>query len=87
MLPLAPVTFSMMMGCPSEGRMRSASTRTTCQVALDESEASGSLIDNSGAIAIRTVKLTVTMSPPEIIELSVTVPEEAGQTVKVSEPA
>jgi hypothetical protein len=48
----------------------------------DENEAVDNYNTNIGGnLALRVVKITVTMRPPEITEASVTVPNEAGQQV------
>jgi hypothetical protein len=43
-------------------------------------EARELLIDNYGGAAVRTVKLTVQMAPPEVLETEVEIGDEAGET-------
>jgi hypothetical protein len=47
------------------------------------SDAREALVDESGGAAIRTVKLAVTMALPEVTEVDVEVPDEAGETQQV----
>jgi hypothetical protein len=53
----------------------------------DAQEASNSVAENSGGACIRTVQLLVTMAPPEIAEVPVDVPDEAGETKQVKAKA
>jgi hypothetical protein len=57
-------------------------------VSLDGAdEAPEALIENSGGGAVRTVKLAVMMTRPEIAEVDVTVPDEAGEAQQVEAKA
>lgn len=53
------------------------------EVAADEDDAIERLDQKHGFQLRRLVRLKVVMSPPEVTELDVVVPDEAGQTVKV----
>jgi hypothetical protein len=46
-------------------------------------ESREALVEEFGGAAIRTVKVTVSMAPPEITEVDVDVPDQAGETQKV----
>jgi hypothetical protein len=50
-------------------------------------EARELLIDNHGGAAVRTVKLTVQMAPPEIPEIEVEIADEAGETKTIETEA
>lgn len=52
-------------------------------VGTDASEASEGLTENVGGEMCRTVKLTLSITPPAITEVAVDVPDEAGSTVQV----
>jgi hypothetical protein len=55
------------------------------EVGCDDDDAVDRYNDNIGGTrSMRLVKLNVTMRPPEVTEASVTVPDEAGQTVEVA---
>jgi len=56
-------------------------------VGVDEEEAASNLIDNHGANRVRTVCLTVSMTVPQVTDVAVEVPDEAGTTVSVETPA
>jgi hypothetical protein len=50
-------------------------------------DAATNLLDNHGAFAMRTVCLNVAMAKPEMQNVDVTVPDEAGSTVVVEKAA
>jgi hypothetical protein len=51
-------------------------------VAKDEDDAVDLFNDECGGISRRMIRLRVTMAPPEVAEIDVDVPHEAGATVK-----
>lgn len=51
-------------------------------VSVDEDDALPELATQQGGYAARVVKITVTMSAPVITEASVTVPDDARDTVQ-----
>jgi hypothetical protein len=53
----------------------------------DAQQAFDSVAENGGGACIRTVRLVVTMAPPEIAEVPVDVPDEAGETKQVEAEA
>jgi hypothetical protein len=46
-------------------------------------EAREALVEEYGGAAIRTVKFTLTMALPEVTEVEVEVPDQAGETQQV----
>jgi hypothetical protein len=54
-------------------------------VVTDESDALSTLADEQGGDFARVVKFKILMTPPQVPEVSVTVPDETGQTVDVGE--
>jgi hypothetical protein len=46
-------------------------------------EAREALVEDAGGVAIRVVKLSAHLTPPQITEAEVEVPDEAGETQQV----
>ncbi len=53
------------------------------EVGTDESDTANALAENQGGVCVRTVRFIVNMSPPNIEEVEVDVPDEAGKTTTV----
>jgi hypothetical protein len=49
----------------------------------DAQEAANRLADNNGGACVRTIKISALVMPPEIADVEVDVPAEAGHTVEV----
>lgn len=71
-----PITVEVWIAMDSDGDW---------EVSKDDSEDAVTYYAENigGSLPLRVVKLNVTMRPPEITEASVTVSDEAGQTVEV----
>lgn len=52
------------------------------EVGTSDEEANERCVEQNGGLQIRLVRLNATMAPPRVTEVDVTVPDEAGQTVK-----
>jgi hypothetical protein len=51
------------------------------EINTDAGDAATALVENAlGGVCIRTVKITVKMTPPEVTEAEVDVADEAGET-------
>jgi hypothetical protein len=53
------------------------------EIGTSSEDAATNLLENHGAFAMRTVCMNVMMAKPELQEIEVTVPDEAGDTVTV----
>jgi hypothetical protein len=56
-------------------------------VTKDENEALERLAEDEGGYRVRVVKLTVRMTPPQMTEAEVEVPDQAGETKQIEAEA
>jgi 2-iminobutanoate/2-iminopropanoate deaminase len=71
MLPAAPVTFSMMIGCPSDARMPSATTRPIIFVGPPAANGATIVIGRDGYVCPHVIRDTVGRAAAPTAKLSI----------------